>query len=130
MKVYGNELKIKENVDILLHEMADLIDLEHNNLIRYYGVELKEGKESTSYFMEGIINFLVVLKFCVLVDIIMEYASGGSVWGLIRKFFTLEERVIRYYTRQILEGLSHLHSQGFLHMYKLVWSNSIIYLGT
>jgi len=45
----------------------------------------------------------------------MEYASGGSVWGLVCKFNSLDERLIKTYTKQILEGLSYLHSEGILH---------------
>mgnify|MGYP003576072010 FL=1 len=47
----------------------------------------------------------------------MEFASGGSVYNLVCNFTSLEERVIRKYTQQILEGLTHLHSQGIIHGY-------------
>lgn len=47
----------------------------------------------------------------------MEYASGGSVWGLIQKFSNLEERVVQNYARQMLEGLAYLHSEGVVHGY-------------
>jgi len=47
----------------------------------------------------------------------MEYASGGSVYDLVVKFSALDERLIRKYTQQILEGLTQLHSQGIIHGY-------------
>ncbi len=45
----------------------------------------------------------------------MEYASGGSVWSLVTKFNSLDERLIKTYTKQILEGVLALHSEGIIH---------------
>lgn len=57
-----------------------------------------------------------VLK-CILVDIAVEYVSGGSIRALLDKFHTLEEKVVKSYTLQILEGLAYLHSAGIVHRY-------------
>jgi len=45
----------------------------------------------------------------------MEYASGGSIAAWVEKFEKFDERIIRKYTQQILEGLCYLHSQGIVH---------------
>lgn len=47
----------------------------------------------------------------------MEHASGGSIKNIIDKFQNLEERVTRFYTRQILEGLAYLHSLDLVHRF-------------
>lgn len=60
---------------------------------------------------------LIIVKLNFLVDVIMEYASGGSIESLVCKFNTLDEKIVQYYTRQVLEGLSYLHSQGSVHGY-------------
>jgi serine/threonine protein kinase len=50
-----------------------------------------------------------------MVDIVLEYVSGGSVRKLLDKFTRLEEKVIGTYTRQVLEGLTYLHMNGIVH---------------
>ncbi|KAK4749987.1 hypothetical protein SAY87_027436 [Trapa incisa] len=48
--------------------------------------------------------------------IFMEYVAGGSLWDVVEKFGgSLDEEVIRLYTRQILHGLHYLHSKGIVH---------------
>ena len=46
----------------------------------------------------------------------MEYVSGGSIKSLMNKFGPLDEKTIKVYTRQILEGLAFLHSNKIIHM--------------
>ncbi|KAK7411996.1 hypothetical protein VNO78_03441 [Psophocarpus tetragonolobus] len=50
------------------------------------------------------------------VNVFMEYMAGGSLADVARKFGgSLEEEVVRVYTREILLGLKHLHQQGIVH---------------
>ena len=42
-------------------------------------------------------------------NILLEYVPGGSIAGLLAKFGSFQERVIKLYTRQILVGLEYLH---------------------
>ncbi|CAA0824770.1 mitogen-activated protein kinase kinase kinase 15 [Striga hermonthica] len=45
-----------------------------------------------------------------------EYVPGGSLSDLSRKFGgTLDEKLIRLYTREILHGLKYLHDNGIVH---------------
>lgn len=60
-----------------------------------------------------------VLKFVLIVDIALEYVSGGSIKVLVDKFNNLEEKVVSSYTRQILEGLCYLHRNNIVHRYCL-----------
>lgn len=53
----------------------------------------------------------------MIVDIISEYVSGGSIKSLLDKFDKLDERVVSAYTKQILEGLVYLHSNEIVHRY-------------
>eukprot|EP00250_Pteridium_aquilinum_P026482 c33076_g1_i1 orf=2-832(-) len=49
-------------------------------------------------------------------NLFMEYMAGGSLADLMRKFGgSLDEALIRVYTRGILEGLDYLHRQGVVH---------------
>ncbi|MEQ2303926.1 Mitogen-activated protein kinase kinase kinase 3 [Ameca splendens] len=45
----------------------------------------------------------------------MEYMPGGSVKDQLKAYGALTENVTRKYTRQILEGMSYLHSNMIVH---------------
>ncbi|KAK2993060.1 hypothetical protein RJ640_024934 [Escallonia rubra] len=49
-------------------------------------------------------------------NLFMEYMAGGSLADVAEKFGgTLDEGVIRLYTREILHGLKYLHKNGIVH---------------
>lgn len=45
----------------------------------------------------------------------MEYAVGGSIANLLKKYGQFNEILIRVYTKQILEGLEYLHYHKIIH---------------
>ncbi|KAM7474533.1 hypothetical protein LguiB_021776 [Lonicera macranthoides] len=50
------------------------------------------------------------------INLFIEYMAGGSLADVAEKFGgTLDERVIRLYTREILLGLNYLHKNGIVH---------------
>ena len=85
--------RVKDLVAALDREIDTMQHLEHSNIVQYLGCERKEGA----------------------VSIFLEYISGGSIGSCLRKLGKFEERVVRSLTRQVLSGLSYLHSQGILH---------------
>ncbi|TKY71418.1 Mitogen-activated protein kinase kinase kinase NPK1 [Spatholobus suberectus] len=49
-------------------------------------------------------------------NVFMEYMAGGSLAEVAHKFGgSLDEEVVRVYTREILHGLKHLHQHGIVH---------------
>ena len=46
------------------------------------------------------------------IDILMEYVPGGSLRFMLENFVRFKEKLIKSYTRQILEGLKSLHDEG------------------
>ncbi|WJX55398.1 hypothetical protein P8452_41174 [Trifolium repens] len=49
-------------------------------------------------------------------NIFLEYAVGGTLFDQLKNFGgKLPETVVRRYTRSILEGLKHVHENGFVH---------------
>ncbi|XP_027931849.1 mitogen-activated protein kinase kinase kinase NPK1-like [Vigna unguiculata] len=49
-------------------------------------------------------------------NVFMEYMAGGSLADVAHKFGgSLDEEVVRVYTREILHGLNHLHLHGIVH---------------
>ncbi len=85
--------KIREMVKALDIEIDTMKDLDHVNIVQYLGCERKEYS----------------------ISIFLEYISGGSVGSCLRKHGKFEESVVSSLTRQTLNGLAYLHSEGILH---------------
>eukprot|EP00668_Euglena_longa_P019587 GGOE01024366.1.p2 GENE.GGOE01024366.1~~GGOE01024366.1.p2 ORF type:complete len:514 (-),score=129.11 GGOE01024366.1:837-2378(-) len=67
----------------------------HKNIVRYLGSEFDENARVLNLFV--------------------EYMPQGSIASVAKKFNPLPRNTIRAYTKQILEGLSYLHSKGIVH---------------
>lgn len=85
--------KIKEMVSALDQEIDTMQHLEHPNIVQYLGCERKEYS----------------------ISIFLEYISGGSVGSCLRKHGKFEESLVSSLTRQTLDGLAYLHTEGVLH---------------
>ncbi|KAG2234216.1 hypothetical protein INT48_001935 [Thamnidium elegans] len=82
-------------VESLYQEIMMLRDLDHENIVQYLGYGLDDT--------EGMIN------------IFLEYVSGGSVASRLALHGAFDEYLTRYFTRQICSGLAYLHSKNILH---------------
>lgn len=85
--------KMKEMVKALDQEIDTMQHLEHPNIVQYLGCERKEYS----------------------ISIFLEYISGGSVGSCLRKHGKFEENLVSSLTRQTLDGLAYLHTEGVLH---------------
>jgi len=93
-KATGQEKdKMKEMVSSLNLEIETMKDLDHPNIVSYLGSERKEFS----------------------ISIFLEYIPGGSIGSCLRKHGHFQEPVVSSLTRQTLDGLSYLHSEGILH---------------
>jgi len=101
IKLYGEIEKMQPTITALLKENVQFRMLNHQNIIRYYETEILEAKDQSH----------------LLIDIALEYVSGGSIKVLVDKFNNLEEKVVSSYTRQILEGLCYLHRNNIVHRF-------------
>lgn len=77
----------------LQREMILLQELNHDNIVLYYGLSSDE-------------DFL---------NIFLEYIPGGSVQLMLQLYGPFEEPLIRNFIRQVLVGLSYLHGMGIIH---------------
>eukprot|EP00163_Fabomonas_tropica_P004081 TRINITY_DN1361_c1_g1_i1.p1 TRINITY_DN1361_c1_g1~~TRINITY_DN1361_c1_g1_i1.p1 ORF type:complete len:844 (-),score=166.08 TRINITY_DN1361_c1_g1_i1:35-2566(-) len=87
--------QLSEDVTSLILEIRILQRLQHENIVRYLGIQRERDK--------GLLN------------IFLEYVPGGSIAQLLSKFGKFQESVLRVYTRQILEGLHYLHVNRIIH---------------
>ncbi|OCT62255.1 hypothetical protein XELAEV_18043339mg [Xenopus laevis] len=84
-----------KEVSALECEIQLLKNLHHDRIVQYYGCLRDKGERTLTIFM--------------------EYMPGGSVKDQLKAYGALTENVTRRYTRQILEGVSYLHSNMIVH---------------
>jgi mitogen-activated protein kinase kinase kinase len=87
----------REVIDALHSEVETLKDLDHLNIVQYLGFEALSD----------------------VYNLFLEYVPGGSVGRILRMYGRFEEPIIKSLTRQVLDGLSYLHSCGILHRVSL-----------
>ncbi|CAL9729545.1 serine/threonine-protein kinase Pkh2p [Monosporozyma unispora] len=46
---------------------------------------------------------------------LLEYAPNGDFLSLLKKYGSLNEDVVRYYSAQIIDAIGYLHSKGIIH---------------
>ena len=86
--------KRKESMVAALRREIDLLrTLNHPHIVQYLGSNSKEDK----------------------FNIFLEYVPGGSVAAMLNSYGKLKEPLIRNFVRQILDGLSYLHSKDIIH---------------
>jgi serine/threonine protein kinase len=91
----GNRFNVKKKVKEIKKEIQMLKTLQHTNIVKYLDTQINETRNG--------------------VDIVLEYVPGGSIRSLIDKFGSFEEKLVKIYTRQMVEGLVYLHSNRIIH---------------
>ncbi|XP_059596922.1 mitogen-activated protein kinase kinase kinase 1b-like [Vitis vinifera] len=82
----------KQGIYQLEQEISLLSQLEHENIVRYYGTDKDDSK----------------------LYIFLELMTKGSLSSLYQKYH-LQERQVSAYTKQILNGLKYLHEKNVVH---------------
>jgi mitogen-activated protein kinase kinase kinase len=80
-------------VEALKREIGLLRDLKHKNIVQYLGSSSDDQH----------------------LNIFLEYVPGGSVATMLVNYGPLGESLIQNFVRQILQGLSYLHSCDIIH---------------
>ncbi|KAG2369411.1 kinase-like protein [Suillus spraguei] len=89
----GKDRRRMEFVQAFKTEIEILKDLNHPHIVQYLGFE--ETK--------------------TLLSIFLEYVPGGSIGRHLRDHGKFDEKVTKFFTAQILEGLEYLHSKNIIH---------------
>lgn len=91
----GTEFDKRKNIMVtaLKHEIGLLQGLQHPNIVQYLGTSTDEQ----------------------YLNIFLEYVPGGSIATMLKQYNTFQEPLIRNFVRQILTGLSYLHSKDIIH---------------
>ncbi|KAI4367415.1 hypothetical protein MLD38_023154 [Melastoma candidum] len=87
------------SIDSLRNEANILQDLDSPYVVRCIGRDLQRAKDGG-----------------IELSIFTEYMAGGSLADIAEKFGgSLDEDIIRLFTREILHGLKYLHGNGIVH---------------
>ena len=91
----GTEFDKRKNsmVSALKHEIELLQGLHHSNIVQYLGTSADDHN----------------------LNIFLEYVPGGSIAEMLKQYNTFKEPLIKNFVRQILAGLSYLHSRDIIH---------------
>ncbi|KAL2787299.1 kinase-like domain-containing protein [Aspergillus keveii] len=91
----GTEFDKRKNsmVTALKHEIDLLQGLHHPNIVQYLGTTADDQ----------------------YLNIFLEYVPGGSIATMLKQYNTFQEPLIKNFVRQILAGLSYLHSKDIIH---------------
>ncbi|OXV12033.1 hypothetical protein Egran_00206 [Elaphomyces granulatus] len=91
----GTEFDKRKNIMVsaLKHEIELLQGLHHSNIVQYLGTSADDHH----------------------LNIFLEYVPGGSIAEMLKQYNTFKEPLIKNFVRQILAGLSYLHSRDIIH---------------
>ena len=87
----------------LVDEVQATFRLQHKHILRILAFE----KDSHWYRKDG-----SVVPVCYIA---LELAPGGELFNFIASSGPLADPLVKYYFRQILQGVFYLHSQGIAH---------------
>ena len=91
---HGSPKSTEDIVLALQKEITVMKELEHENVVRYYGAD-RRGQEA----------------FYIL----MEYVPGGSLRSVLEQFGAMQAPLAADITLQILQGLEYIHSKSIVH---------------
>jgi mitogen-activated protein kinase kinase kinase len=80
-------------VTALKHEIELLQGMHHPNIVQYLGTGTDDQH----------------------LNIFLEYVPGGSIATMLKQYNTFQEPLVKNFVRQILAGLSYLHSCDIIH---------------
>jgi serine/threonine protein kinase len=90
-----NKDTLSKFFDNIREEVRVLKTLDHTNVIKYYQTDIDLERNE--------------------VNILTEYASGGSLQSFILQFKYLPEKCIQKLTKDIINALIYLHNKGIVH---------------
>ncbi|EFA77095.1 protein serine/threonine kinase [Heterostelium album PN500] len=93
-------------------ELMDAMDSKYKSMLLSFSKDIEVLKLLKH---ENIVRYLGTCLDSTHLNVFLEYVPGGSISGLLSKFGSFSENVIKVYTKQILMGLHYLHKNNIIH---------------
>jgi serine/threonine protein kinase len=91
-----------------MSEIASLQQLKHPNLINLVGFNNKG-------VVKQIVKGKVVKEIKDIIYLVLELAVGGELFDFVALGGRFSEPTARYYFKQLMSGICHIHNSGFSH---------------
>lgn len=123
-KVYLGFDEVEGRVIALKEISISLKESSYNSKVRLIFIKKIKSVESEINFLshlnhKNIIRYYGVIKTQESIAIVLEYCIGGSLAKIIKTYKKLNEKILKKYLRQILNGLEYLHYHNIIHRGKL-----------
>lgn len=99
--------------DLIINEIIVMKEMRHKNIVNYIDGSLWKGD---LWVGSGNRNAGTSDAYAshLFLQVIMEYMEGGSLTDVVTSNYMTEGQIAAV-CREVLEGLSHLHSRGVIH---------------
>ncbi|RNF25960.1 putative protein kinase [Trypanosoma conorhini] len=87
------DVNVDEALDAIVNEVSLLSRLRHTNIVGYISCAVVESK----------------------LLLVMEFASGGSLYNMLKRFTKFNVDRAKQYLRDVLKGLAYLHRKDIVH---------------
>ncbi|CDK28900.1 unnamed protein product [Kuraishia capsulata CBS 1993] len=95
-------VKILDKKHIIREKKVKYVNIEKNALNRL-------GKR------DGIIHLFHTFQDIASLYFVLDYAPNGELLTLIKRFGSLNEECVRYYSAQIVDAVKYMHDNGVIH---------------
>ena len=63
----------------------------------------------------NIVQLYEIIETSKQLFLIMEYASGGELFDYVANSGPFNEKIVRYYAKQLIQSVHYIHTKGFAH---------------
>lgn len=105
LKIMKHDIGVSNKgfLELVENEVQTMMNLDHPNIVNCLGYE----ESATLKKQNGTEKDVLYIA--------LELATGGELFDFIATTGKFSEPVARYYFKQLIEGLDHIHSKGVSH---------------
>ena len=107
--------KARKEYNNVREEVRILRELDHINIVKLVLRAFKNIVIILNNLAIKLLRFMGTTLDGYIVNIFMEFISGGTIEAILKQYGPLEESLFKNFTHQILEGINYIHSKNVVH---------------